>query len=576
MLRCLRVTNLAILRDVTLELGPGLNVMTGETGAGKSILVDALLLAVGGRASAGVIRSGADRAAVSAEFDLEGAPAAAAFLEERGYPAEGESLVVRREILAQGKGRCFLGGALAPLADLKTFGALVVDVHGQHQQQTLLDPARHRVLLDRFAGLDSGLARMSDAFREFQSAALRLGSLREGARQIAQRVDTLTFQIDEIERAAVRPGERQERRAERELLRHAETILRHAGTAYEALYGGDGAALAALGETGRALRELARLDPSLGDARDRLEGARVELQEVALLLRDYPSRLQFEPNRLEAIEERLQLLEALLKKYAASGGEEEVLEHRRRCAAELELLTGGGETAEDLEVRVEELRGRAASIAADLSRARREAAARLEERLQTELHDLAMPRTRFAADVRPRVGPGGGVWVEGEEVAVDAAGYDVVEFLLSANRGEALAPLQSVASGGELSRLMLALEVVLRQDSPARTLVFDEVDAGIGGAVAEAVGRRLQALARRHQVLCVTHLPQIASCADRHVLVSKRAARGRTEVVLETLDGRGQVEELARMLAGATVTEAALRHAAEMRARGGAPREAGR
>ncbi|MGH9797820.1 MAG: AAA family ATPase, partial [Candidatus Polarisedimenticolia bacterium] len=200
MLRCLRVTNLAILRDVTLELGPGLNVMTGETGAGKSILVDALLLAVGGRASAGVIRSGADRAAVSAEFDLEGAPAAAAFLEERGYPAEGESLVVRREILAQGKGRCFLGGALAPLADLKTFGALVVDVHGQHQQQALLDPARHRVLLDRFAGLDSGLARMSDAFREFQSAALRLGSLREGARQIAQRVDTLTFQIDEIER----------------------------------------------------------------------------------------------------------------------------------------------------------------------------------------------------------------------------------------------------------------------------------------------------------------------------------------------------------------------------------------
>ncbi len=568
MIRCLHISNLAIIREATLDLGPGLNLLTGETGAGKSIVVDALSLVLGGRAEAGLIRSGAERASVEAVLDVGGHAAAAAFLEERGYPLEADTIVARRELPAQGKGRAFLGGALAPIHDLRGLGTLVVDLHGQHQHRTLLDPASHRALLDRYADLEADLEAMGRAARELQAATARLVSLREGAQRIAQRIDMLRFQVEEIERAAVQPGERAALRAERELLRNAETILRHGRLAYEALYEGESAALARLAEAIRATRELARFDPGLEGEVARAEAARTDLEELAFLLRDYPARLSFEPRRLEAIEDRLALLETLLRKYAPGGDEERLLAHRSAAADELSQLTGGGATVADLEERVEGLRTEALRLAAALSRARRAAAATLEGRVEAELGQLAMGRTRFAVDFRVQPSAGSGVWVEGEEVAVDAAGYDVVEFFLAANRGEALRPLAAVASGGELSRIMLALEVVLRRGGGSRTLVFDEVDAGIGGAVADAVGRRLKALAGAHQVICVTHLPQVASQADRHVLVSKRAARGRTEVDLQTLDAAGRVRELARMIAGERVTPAALRHATELLQRG--------
>jgi DNA repair protein RecN (Recombination protein N) len=568
MIRCLHITNLAIIREVTLDLGPGLTLLTGETGAGKSILVDALTLVLGGRAEASLIRTGAERASVEAVLDVSGSRAAA-FLRERGYSPEEGAVVARREVAAQGKGRAFLGGVLAPVGDLRALGALLIDLHGQHQQQTLLTPASHRDLLDRHAGLDEARDGMAAAATELRAAEARLATMREGAQRVAQRLDMLRFQVDEIDRAAVGPGERTTLKAERELMRNAETILRHCRAAYEALYEGEGAALARLAEGIRAARELARFDAALADGVARAESARADLQELAFALRDYPRRLSFEPARLEAIEDRLAALEALLRKYAPGGDEEALLAHRAAAAEELDQLTGGGETVADLEARVEALRQRALDLAAALSRRRRAAAAALERRVEEELADLAMARTRFAVDFRLQPRPGSGLWVEGEEVAVDAAGYDVVEFLLSANQGEALRPLAGVASGGELSRLMLALEVALRRDAEPRTLVFDEVDAGIGGAVAEAVGRRLRSLARAHQVICVTHLPQIASFADRHLLVAKRAARGRTEVVLEPLDAEGRVRELARMLAGETVTSTALRHAAEMLGRGG-------
>jgi DNA repair protein RecN (Recombination protein N) len=572
MLRNLHISNLAIIRDLMLDVGPGLTLLTGETGAGKSILVDALAILLGGRAGPEVIRGGADRASVEAVFDVARNRAASAYLEERGYPVEGGTIVVRREVLAQGKGRAALGGTLAPLIDLKNLGALLIDLHGQHEQQTLLHPARHRDLLDRHAGLDEDLRGMGVVHVDLNASQARLASMREGAQRIAQRLDLLRFEIEEIDRAAVRPGERDALRAERELLRNAEAIQRAARAGYEALYEGDGAALGRLAEAIRSVRDLARFDPEMDESVERADAALAELQELAFALRDYPSRLDFEPNRLEAIEERLQLLETLVRKHAAGGGEEGILEVRRAAAEELALLAGGGETVADLERRVDGLRAEALRLGQRLSRGRRAAAEALERRVGRELRDLALERSRFAVDFRLRGAPGSGLWVEGEEIAVDAGGYDVVEFLLSANQGEALAPLGSVASGGELSRVMLALEVALRRDAEARTLVFDEVDAGIGGAVAEAVGRRLRALSESHQVICVTHLPQIASQADRHVRVSKRLTGGRTEVVLEVLNGEGQVRELARMLAGTTVTAAALRHAAELRARGAASR----
>jgi DNA repair protein RecN (Recombination protein N) len=567
MLRCLHITDLAIVRDLTLELGTSLNLLTGETGAGKSILVDALGLILGGRSGPESIRAGAERASVEAEFVVSSNRAARHFLEERGYALDAGTIVARREILSQGKGRAYLGGSLAPLTDLKALGALLVDLHGQHQQQTLLHPLNHRDLLDRHAGLDEDVEQMAAASQRLAAATARLRALKDGAQRLLQRADALRYLIDEVEATAPRPGEREALRAERDLLKNAEAILRHARSAYEALYEGESSALSRLAESLRALRELQRFDPSLQTLLASTESARADLQESAFALRDYPARLNFEPHRLESIDDRIQALETLQRKHAPGGTEEDLLRMREDALRELDQITGGGETVDELESRLEELRSEALRRASSLGRARRAAAQALERRVEKDLDDLAM-RARFAVDFRVRPSPGSGLWVDGEEVAVDAAGYDVVEFLLSANPGEPMAPLASVASGGELSRVMLALEVVLRKDAEPRTLVFDEVDAGIGGAVAEAVGRKLKALARRHQVICVTHLPQIASHADRHVLVRKRAARGRTEVEVELLDDRGKVQELARMLAGQTVTAAALRHAAEMRARG--------
>jgi DNA repair protein RecN (Recombination protein N) len=571
MLRCLHITNLAIVRELTLDLGPGLNLLTGETGAGKSILVDALSLVLGGRSGTEMIRSGADRASVEAEFDVASNRAARQCLDERGYRVEDGSIVVRREILAQGKGRAFVGGSLAAVADLRALGSILVDLHGQHQQQVLLTPASHRDLLDRHAGLDAELDEMAAAARRLQEAIARQSALREGADRREARIDLLRSRADEIERAAVQPGERSRLRAERDLLRNAETILRHARQSYDTLYEGEGAAVSRLAEAIRDLRELARFDASLRDDLARAESARADLQDISAMLRDYPERLQFEPQRLQAIDDRIQMLEALVRRHAPGGDEDDLVRLGVEAKAELDALTGGADSRDEIDRLVQTLGDEALSRASSLSRGRSGAARVLEREIEKELAGLAMAKSRFAIDLRRRLQAGSGLRAGDEEVAVDGTGYDVVEFLLSANPGEPPGPLSEVASGGELSRVMLAFEVVLRRQAEPRSLVFDEVDAGIGGAVAEAVGRRLKSLSRHHQVICVTHLPQIASYADRHVRVGKRQARGRTEVEVDVLDDQGKVEELARMLAGETVTPAALRHAAEMRARGHKP-----
>jgi len=571
MLRCLHITNLAIVRELTLDLGPGLNLLTGETGAGKSILVDALSLVLGGRSGIEMIRSGADRASVEAEFDVASNRAARQCLDKRGYRVEDGSIVVRREILAQGKGRAFVGGSLAAVADLRALGAILVDLYGQHQQQILLTPASHRDLLDRHAGLDAELDEMAAAARRLQEAIARQSALREGADRREARIDLLRSRVDEIGRAAVQPGERVRLRAERDLLRNAETILRHARQSYDTLYEGEGAAVSRLAEAIRDLRELARFDASLRDDLARAESARADLQDISTMLRDYPERLQFEPQRLQAIDDRIQMLEALVRRHAPGGDEDDLLRLGVEAKAELNALTGGADSRDEIDRLVQALGDEALRRASSLSRARSGAARVHEREIEKELAGLAMAKSRFAIDLRRRVQAGSGLRVGDEEVAVDGTGYDVVEFLLSANPGEPPGPLSEVASGGELSRVMLAFEVVLRRQAEPRSLVFDEVDAGIGGAVAEAVGRRLKSLSRHHQVICVTHLPQIASYADRHVRVGKRQARGRTEVEVDVLDDQGKVEELARMLAGETVTPAALRHAAEMRARGHKP-----
>ena len=572
MIRFLHVRDLAIIKDLSLELRPGLNLLTGETGAGKSILVDALLQGLGARSDAGLVRTGASSASVEIEFDLEGDGEAVAFLEEKGYGADGGSLVVHREVAAGGRSRAFIGGVLAPVADLRALGSRLVSLHGQHDHQSLLDPALHRVRLDRHARLEERLREMRAAFHDLREAATRLESLRDGSHRIAQRIDMLRWQVQEIDQAAVAPKERAALRSERDILRHAETLLRHCGAALEALYEGESTAIGRLTDGLRSAREVARFDPGFEADLTRAEAARADLEELAIRLRDFAARVQPDPQRLQSVDDRLHLIDLLVRKYAPDGDEDTLLSYRERAAAELLTLTDGGETVADLERRVADLRARAAGIAGDLSRRRGAAAALLERGVEAELAELAMPGTRFAVERRTRPETGSGVFVEGEEVAVDAAGCDVVEFLLSANRGEAMRPLASVASGGELSRLMLALEVVLLGSAAPRTLVFDEVDAGIGGEVAEAVGRKLRSLAASHQVVCVTHLAPIASKADRHLKVEKRVARGRTEVQVAALAGDDRVRELARMMAGGAITPSALRHAEELlsRSQGGA------
>ena len=569
MIRCLHVQNLAIIKDATLDLGPGLNLLTGETGAGKSILVDALLVGLGARADTELLRTGEERGSVQVEFEVGGNAAALEFLAAKGYESEGGALVIRREIVPPGRSRAFIGGLLASLADLRALAALLLAIHGQHHHQVLLDPARHRELLDRQAGLGPLLVRMAAAAAALAEAGARLGSMRDGAQRLAQRIDMLRWQVQEIDAAALAPDGRAALRTERDMLRNAEALLNHGRGALDALYDGEGSALARLAEGVRAAREVARYDAGLADDMARVEAARAEIEEMAYRLRDFVERLSPDPERLQAVDDRMQLLEALQRKYAPGGDEASILAYRDAAAAELQQLTGGGESVADLERRVQALREAALEVALELSRRRRAAAAGLEGAIEAGLGEMAMPGTRFAIDFRHRPSPGSGLWVEGEEVAVDGAGCDVVEFLLSANRGEALRPLAAVASGGELSRIMLALEVVLLGSAASRTLVFDEVDAGIGGAVAEVVGRKLKALARTHQVLCVTHLAPIATLADRHVRVAKKVARGRTEVVIEPLDGAGRVREVARMLAGETVTPTALKHAADMLERAG-------
>jgi len=367
MLRCLHITNLAIVRELTLDLGPGLNLLTGETGAGKSILVDALSLVLGGRSGTEMIRSGADRASVEAEFDVTSNRAARQCLDERGYRVEDGSIVVRREILAQGKGRAFVGGSLAAVADLRALGSILVDLHGQHQQQVLLTPASHRDLLDRHAGLDAELDEMAAAARRLQEAVARQSALRDGADRREARVDLLRSRADEIGRSAVQPGERARLRAERDLLRNAETILRHARQSYDTLYEGEGAAVSRLAEAIRDLRELARFDASLRDDLARAESARADLQDISAMLRDYPERLQFEPQRLQAIDDRIQMLEALVRRHAPGGDEGDLLRLGVEAKAELDVLTGGADSREEIDRLVQTLGDEALSRACDVS-----------------------------------------------------------------------------------------------------------------------------------------------------------------------------------------------------------------
>lgn len=554
MINILTINNIALISKVEMRLGPGLTLLTGETGSGKSILVDALSLVLGVRASADLIRTGEDAATVEAAFDLT--PTLRAALVQRGLPALGDELVVRREVNSAGRGRATLNGALAPVATLRELAPLLVTVYGQHEPQGLLDPAGHIQHLDRFGEVDAGpLVGLHAGLR---AAEARLEELRRDRREWERRREMLQFQAQEIERAELAQGEEDELRQERLRCQNAARLASLSAEAYGLLYEDEGAALSRLGQAFRRVEELASIDAQFEPylkTRAEVMGA---LEDLAYLLRDYAGHLEVSPDRLDEIEHRLSLIERLKRKYGASV--EDVLGFGRQCRAQLEGLGDPEQLERRLEEERADLVGRYFEAARGISARRREKARELEQRLERELRQLAMERTRF----RVRVGPEPLPEKAGSTENWQPWGFDTVEFLLSPNVGEELRPLERVASGGELSRLLLALSCAAPAEDDAASLVFDEVDAGIGGRVAEVVGRKLAQLARGRQVLCVTHLPQIAAFADHHYLVRKSVRAGRTWTAIEGLDAGGRVEELARMMGGETVSAAAREHASQL------------
>ncbi|HWC02553.1 MAG TPA: DNA repair protein RecN [Methylomirabilota bacterium] len=563
MLRELRVRNLAVIESLTVPFGPGLNVLTGETGAGKSILIDALTLLLGERAQpAETIRAGAETATIEAVFDAPSKSPVAAVLQEHGIALENGQLLVRRELVRGGRGRVFLNDTNTTLALLEKLGEALVEVHGQHEHQALLRPGRHLDLLDAFAGLGILRDRLRQRHEEWRSASTELDALRASARDRVARIAQYRESIAEIDAARLRSGEDEDLREERRRLMNAERLAEGATGAYRELYDDPASAVERAGRAATHLRELARIDPAVQPTLQALDTALVHLDETARALRSYRDAVVFDPPRLDAIERRVDEIGRLKRKYGESV--EAVLAFRAKVESDLEGLAHAGEDEGRLAERVDRLRTELVTRATDLAERRDQAVGRLEASVLAELAALDLEAAVFRVRLaRERAGHGD-LAVGPEAWRLGPRGVDQAEFLFSGNAGEDARPLARIASGGELSRTMLALKVVLAATDAVPVLIFDEVDVGIGGKTADTVGKKLRQVARVRQVLCVTHLPQIAAYADQHFRVEKREEEGRTATTVAALVRNDRVREVARMLGGESVTDTSLQHAREL------------
>jgi DNA repair protein RecN (Recombination protein N) len=549
----LAVENYAVIEKVRVRFHPGLNLLTGETGSGKSIVVDALALLLGGRASAEMVRTGAERARVSGIFELAREEGVQALLSEAGIETEDGELIVEREILANGKSRAFAGSRPVTAALLRELAGYLGDIHGQHDQQQLFSAAVQREMLDGFADAEELAAETAALYARWRAASEELAELDRTAQEKLRQADLWTFQNNEIETVAPRPGEDAQLESERRVLRNVVRLQEAAGAAYDVLYENPESVTAQLRIVARRLEELGRIDESTTAIVAALQPASIAADEAAHALRHYLGNLEADPARLEEVENRLAALEKLKRKYGATL--DRVVAFGEDVRRQLAAVQTSGERQEALRKQIRALATAYESAAGKLSAQRKDAARRLGKRVEDELASLAMEQTRVEIRVSPAE------W--------SAAGADAVEFLISPNVGEELRPLDKIASGGELSRVALALKTCTapaRTDRQAvpRTLVFDEVDAGVGGSAAEAVGRRLKKLGQSSQVLCVTHLAQIAGFADHHYYVEKHTAKGRTLATVEELDRPARAREIGRMLSGERVTAEALRHAEQL------------
>jgi len=536
MLRYLSIEHLAVIERLEIDFDAGFNVLTGETGAGKSILVEAVGLLLGGRASSELVRTGEDTATIQALFDVDG-----------------NEVIVRRELTAQGRSRAFVNGALATAGALKDLAARLIEIHGQHEHQGLLVPESHLDLLDAYAGFESRREEAAGAFQRLGALRAELETLRLDERQKLARVDLLTFQRDEITQAAPRAGEDEDLVAERSRLANAGRLLQLSAEAYQTLYEQDGAVLSGLATVWKRVADLAALDPRAAAYEESRAAITSQLEDLAYFLRDYAEGIDASPGRLQEVEDRLALLERLKRKHGPMLTD--VLEHRDACVRELTLLANADERAAEVETALQAAEREYLDLAQRLSAERREAATKFAKDLVHVVAGLAMERTRFEVRFNAEPLPAA-EW--------GPRGVDRAEFFVSPNPGEDLRPLARIVSGGELSRLMLAIKTLTARKGRGATLIFDEVDAGIGGHTADVVGRRLQDLAREYQVLCITHLPQIAAHGDVQYHISKQVRGGRTVTRVARLDTAARETELARMIAGDAATSRMRASAAEM------------
>ena len=549
MLELLHIENIALIQEADIQFRPGFNALTGETGAGKSIVIDALGAVLGGRTSRDLIRTGADRAFVSAEFSqvAPGLPG----LEEAGVrPDEDGCLLLQRELTADGKNLCRVNGRPVTVAQLRRIGGELLNIHGQHDGQQLLDEEQHLSYLDRFGRTEAFLAAYQSAYGAMAALLDQIRSLQMDEAEKARRMDSLRFQIGELERAELMPGEEEELLQRRELLRNGEKYLSALSGADYALSGGEegGGAVSALRDAEEAISAVRNLSGGMGELYQRLEQLRCEAYDLAETIRDRREEFDFSPAELDAVESRSDLLYRLKKKYGATV--EDMIAYLDRCRTELDEMETADDTLARLEKQLETARRAVLAAGADLTAARKAAAGELETRIQAELRDLDMHRVRFH--------------IEFGEKEPGPDGCDAVRFLMSANAGEDLKPIARIASGGELARIMLALKNVLAEQEAIGTLVFDEVDTGVSGRAAQKVAEKLAQVSRRKQVLCVTHLPQLAAMADTHFSVEKGERDGRTYTRVTLLDRERRKAELARITGGSSVTAALLASAGEL------------
>ncbi len=550
----LLVENFAVADRVRVRFGPGFNVLTGETGSGKSLIVDSLALLFGGRSSAETVRTGTERARIVGIFEVPKSAALGQVLTEAGIETEDGELLIEREVLANGKSRSFVGSKPVTAGLLRQLAPYLGDLHGQHDQQRLFDLDEQRALLDEFAGLDATLEKAAGVYRQWQEAARELKELETREQEILRQRDLWSFQKQEIEAAGLKPGEDAALENELRVLANVLKLQEQSAGALECL-SGEGGALEQLRVALRRLVELRRIDEGLGSTVEELRGAELIVDEASRVLSRYCDRLEADPARLTLVESRLAEIDKLRRKYGQTL--EDVLAYYDGVCRDLALVEGADERRDTLRKDTERLRAEFGVIAKELTAARKKAAAKLEKRIEGELRDLNMERSRFVVALEPAD------W--------SATGADRIEFLISTNLGEEPRSLARIASGGELSRVALALKVALTiraRNAEARTLVFDEVDAGIGGAAAEQVARKLRALAAGNQLICVTHLAQIAAFGEHHFSVEKREAKGRTHSVVEEIDEEQRVKEVGRMLGGQSLTAEALKYAEQLIAMG--------